>query len=79
MKIFIPGEENPLVLRGFVKWMYFYRGIVYRYRIGIEFDVFGSKKGLNPVYGLDKLRDLEKQHLTNEYERTPSCGFRDSG
>jgi len=62
MKIFIPGEEDPWIMRGRVRWIMLSPGMSYRYKVGIEFDPYGKdKRSNNPIY-LEKLRDLEEKY-----------------
>ena len=63
LKIFIPNEGTPLSVRGRIRWRSGNPLIGYRYQIGIRFNTYGVKKGLNPPEILNKLIELEAEFL----------------
>jgi Tfp pilus assembly protein PilZ len=63
LKISIPEEESPLILRGRVRWTALNPTMNYDYQIGIEFDPFAWKKGCNHPEVLEKIMKLEEKFL----------------
>ena len=63
LKIFIPNEGFSLSVRGQIRWRSYNPLIGYRYQIGVQFNTYGAKKGLNPPEILDKLITLEAEFL----------------
>ena len=66
LKISIPDEPSPLILRGRVRWTSLNPAMNYKYQIGIQFDPFGIKKGCNHPEILEKIMKLEQTFLTNK-------------
>ncbi len=66
LKISIPEEPSPLILRGRVRWTSLNPSMSYKYQIGIQFDPFGMKKGCNHPEVLEKIMKLEKKFLVNK-------------
>jgi Tfp pilus assembly protein PilZ len=62
LKILIPGEEDPLLIRGTVRWVSINPEKSYKYQAGIQFNPYGKKKGENPPGILERLRAMEKRH-----------------
>lgn len=66
LKIFILNEGIPLSVRGRIRWRSysFHNPLIgYRYQIGVQFNTYGTKKGLNPPEILNKLITLEAEFL----------------
>jgi Tfp pilus assembly protein PilZ len=63
LKIFIPNEGISLSVRGRIRWSSHNPLIGYRYQIGVQFNTYGAKKGLNPLEILNNLRALETEFL----------------
>ena len=66
LKISIPDEPSPLILRGRVRWTSLNPAISYKYQIGIQFDPFAMKKGCNHPEVLEKIMRLEQKFLTDK-------------
>jgi len=66
LKISLPEEPSPLVLRGKVRWTSLNPALSYKYQIGIQFDPFAWKKGCNHPEILEKIMKLEQKFLTNK-------------
>ncbi len=66
IKISLPEEPSPLILRGRVKWTSLNPSMSYKYQIGIQFDPFGMKKGCNHPEILEKIMKLEQKFLANK-------------
>jgi len=66
LKISIPDEPSPLILRGRIRWTSLDPAMSYKYQIGIQFDPFGIKKGCNHPEILEKIMKLEEKFLTNK-------------
>jgi Tfp pilus assembly protein PilZ len=65
LKISIPDEPSPLVLKGRVRWTSLNPAMNYKYQIGIQFDPFDLKKGCNHPEILEKIMRLEEKFLAN--------------
>jgi len=61
MKISIPGERIPLVLKGDVRWAAPNPGQSYKYQVGVQFNPYGEKKGQNYPGNLVKIIALEQK------------------
>jgi len=62
LKIVLPGEEDAaIVVKGRVVWVPPNLGRSYEYRIGIQFDPYGAKKGNNAPESLERLKALEQK------------------
>ncbi len=66
IKISLPEESSPLILRGQVKWTSLNPAMSYKYQIGIQFDPFALKKGCNHPEILEKIMKLEQKFLANK-------------
>ena len=66
LKISLPEEPSPLILRGQVRWTSLNPAMSYKYQIGIQFDPFAWKKGCNHPEVLEKIMKLEQKFLTNK-------------
>ena len=66
IKISLPEEESPLILKGRVRWTFLNPAMSYKYQIGIQFDPFGWKKGCNHPEVLEKIMKLEQKFLVNK-------------
>ncbi len=63
VRIIIPGNEAPLVLKGFVRWRSINPGKSYKYQVGIQFAPYGKEKGDNDYGILESIIALEKRLL----------------
>jgi len=63
MRISVPGETSPLVLKGFVRWYSPNQGKSYNYQIGVQFLPYGVSKSLNYPGMLTKIIALEQKFL----------------
>lgn len=68
LKIFVPGEEPPLTIKGRVRWVSIAPGKSYKYTIGILFNPYGEKKGQNDLGILNRLIALENKFLKRKEE-----------
>ncbi len=66
IKISIPEESSPLVLKGRIRWTSLNPAVSYKYQIGIQFDPFALKKGCNHPEVLEKIMKLEQKFLANK-------------
>ena len=66
LKISLPDEPSPLVLRGPVRWTSLNPAMSYKYQIGIQFDPFTLKKGCNHPEVLEKIIKLYQKFLANK-------------
>ncbi len=66
IKISIPEESSPLILRGRIRWTSLNPAMSYKYQIGIQFDPFAWKKGCNHPEVLEKIMKLEQKFLANK-------------
>ncbi|MFQ5976074.1 MAG: PilZ domain-containing protein [Candidatus Hydrothermarchaeales archaeon] len=66
LKISIPDEPSPLILKGRIRWTSLNPAMDYKYQIGIQFDPFGIKKGCNHPEILEKIMRLEEKFLANK-------------
>lgn len=69
--IYLPDEEQPIRLRGSVRWFGVYPGISYTYHIGVQFAAFSEKPGSsdNDIKLFSRIAQLEKQYSTTIPER----------
>jgi Tfp pilus assembly protein PilZ len=65
IKISIPEESSPLILRGRIRWTSLNPAMSYKYQIGIQFDPFAWKKGCNHPEVLEKIMKLEQKFIAN--------------
>jgi hypothetical protein len=56
----VPGQREPIELKGEVRWCK--RARYGGYRAGVRFAAFGESSGLNPRSALEALRTIEKSH-----------------
>lgn len=61
MKISMPGERIPLILKGEVKWAAPNPGKSYKHQIGVQLNPYGEKKGQNYPGNLVKIIALEQK------------------
>ncbi|MFW6159663.1 MAG: PilZ domain-containing protein [Acidobacteriota bacterium] len=66
MKISIPGERIPLLLKGKVRWSGPHVGKNYKYQIGVQFNPYGQKKDQNYPGNLVKIIALEQKFSPEE-------------
>ena len=66
IKISIPEESSPLILKGKVRWTSLNPAMSYKYQIGIQFDPFALKKGCNHPEILEKIMKLEQKFLADK-------------
>jgi len=66
IKISIPEESSPLILKGRIRWTSSNPAMSYKYQIGIQFDPFAWKKGCNHPEVLEKIMKLEQKFITNK-------------
>ncbi len=66
LKISIPEEPSPLILKGRVRWTSLNPTMSYKYQIGIQFDPFALKKACNHPEILEKIMKLEQKFLANK-------------
>ncbi len=66
IKISLPEESSPLILRGRIRWTSLNPAMSYKYQIGIQFDPFAWKKGCNHPEVLEKIMKLEQKFLANK-------------
>ncbi len=66
IKISLPDEPSPLILRGQVRWTSLNPAMSYKYQIGIQFDPFAWKKGCNHPEILEKIMKLEQKFIANK-------------
>lgn len=66
MKVFLPGEEIPITIRGRVSWKFLSSEMEHRYQTGVQFDPYGKGKHLNNPRFLEKIKDLEKEYSNKE-------------
>lgn len=65
LKIFIPAENSPLILKGRVRWTSLNPTMIYKCQIGVQFNPFGKKKGHNHPEMLEKIIEIEKKFLAD--------------
>lgn len=65
LKISLPEEPSPLILRGRIRWTSLNPAMSYKYQIGIQFDPFAWKKGCNHPEVLEKIMKLEQKFIAN--------------
>ena len=66
IKISIPEESSPLILKGRIRWTSLNPAMSYKYQIGIQFDPFAWKKGCNHPEVLEKIMKLEQKFIANK-------------
>jgi len=54
LKLVVPDEE-PVIMKGKVVWTAVNPEKSYKYRVGVQFEPYGEKKGQNPPELLDKI------------------------
>jgi len=70
LKIVIPEENSPIILKGRVKWASSDPTKSYKCQIGVQFNPFGMKKGCNHPEILDRIIELEKKFLAGNKSTT---------
>jgi len=63
LKVSIPGETSPLVLKGIVRWYSPNPGQSYKYQMGVQFLPYGDSKDHNYPGALTKIIALEQKFL----------------
>ncbi len=66
IKISIPEESSPLILKGRIRLTTLNPAMSYKYQIGIQFDPFAWKKGCNHPEVLEKIMKLEQKFIANK-------------
>ena len=66
LKIFIPAENSPLILKGRVRWTSLNPTTIFKSQVGVQFNPFGIKKGHNHPEILEKIIELEKKFLIDD-------------
>ena len=61
VKIVVPGDETPLVMKGMVTWNALDPEKSCRYQIGIQFASYGEKKGENSNEALKRITEWEER------------------
>ncbi|MGD9346092.1 MAG: PilZ domain-containing protein [Candidatus Aminicenantes bacterium] len=72
LKISLPGERVPLVMKGQVRWSAINAGKSYKYQVGVQFNPYGEKKGQNYPGALVKIIALEQKFAPAEKSETDS-------
>jgi hypothetical protein len=67
VKISVPGERIPFVMKGIVKWSSPGEGKTYKYQVGVQFNPYGDKKEENLPQNMVKIMALEQKFV----EKTP--------
>ncbi|MGB9863509.1 MAG: PilZ domain-containing protein [Candidatus Saccharicenans sp.] len=70
LQLSIPGERAPLILLGRVRWSASHENEVFKYQAGIQFNVYGEKKGQNYPGNLVKIISLEQKFVDGEIDLT---------
>jgi hypothetical protein len=63
LKLYIKISGNNLEVKGHVRWKSQKENDFNK--IGIQFEPFGKGKYLNPLSSLEKLREIQQQHIRN--------------
>ena len=66
--LYVPGREEPIEIRGKVCW----QGCLETgetLTVGVQFDPFGPRRGLNRLEVLDMLRELEETYASPDHDR----------
>jgi len=66
LKIAIPEQEYPLVLKGRIRWSSTSPVANYKYQFGVQFNPYGKKKGFNDPEILEKIIMLEKRFQSDD-------------
>jgi len=61
LKIAIPEQNSPLVLKGRIRWASSSPMANYKYQFGVQFNPYGKKRGLNDPEILEKIIMLERR------------------
>jgi len=61
LKLIVPAETAPLLIKGRVSWISPNPGKSYKYQVGIQFAPYGKNKGDNDPAVLQGLTALEKK------------------
>ena len=65
LKLIVPDEE-PVIIKGKVVWTAANPEKSYKYRVGVQFDPYGEKKGQNHPDILDKITAWERKYLKKD-------------
>jgi hypothetical protein len=60
MQLWVPGRAEPLTINGETRWCKRRTGSAHD--VGVQFDPFGARNGMNAPELLHTLRDLEARH-----------------
>jgi hypothetical protein len=60
MQLWVPGRAEPLTINGETRWCKRRTGCAYH--VGVQFDRFSARSGMNAPEVLHALRDLEARH-----------------
>ncbi len=60
LQLWVPGLDEPLELQGETRWCKRLLGRLYH--VGVQFDAFSDRPGMNPPAALDALRQLEARY-----------------
>jgi hypothetical protein len=63
LRLSIPGERAPLLLLGQVRWSSTSNNETFPYQTGIQFNIYGKKKGQNYPGNLVKIISLEQKFI----------------
>ena len=66
LKISLPEESSPLILKGNVRWASNNPAMSYKFQIGVQFNPFGRKRGYNDPRILERIIELEEKFLTDD-------------
>lgn len=66
LKIALPGERIPLILKGQVRWSAPNPGKSYRYQVGVQFNPYGEKSKQNYPGALVKIIALEQKFAPSD-------------
>jgi hypothetical protein len=66
LKIAIPDQNSPLVLKGRIRWSSSSPMARYKYQFGVQFNPYGNKRGLNDPEILEKIIMLEKKFQSDD-------------
>jgi Tfp pilus assembly protein PilZ len=66
LELALPGNNDPVLFTGTVRWMGEHPGEKFRYSVGVQFHPYGDRKKFNPAENLDRIIDLENMYLAAE-------------
>ncbi len=68
LKISVPGERIPFVMKGVVKWALPSEGKSYKFQLGVQFYPYGDKKEENLPQNMVKIMALEQKFIEKKKE-----------